>query len=336
MSRIKSTAVGFSHRNMLIWLSQVQTMATLAFAGCSSTQSCLAQCSISGDRLDTPAPTSLSLDLTKVGSCHLIIRKISREERAENKLRLEQAIQGLSAGAVPMPSDDQIFVGDGPYFGIASEFLRYFVQIGGLRPHHHVLDIGSGIGRMVSGLSLYLDEKSAKYVGFDPVQDGVAWCQSAYAGRPGFSFHWADLYNELYNPAGRIRTEDYVFPCENASIDFAIATSIFTHLYENDIRAHLMQTARVLKPEGRLFATAYLYQGERPETKAPHIIAFDRQADDMASRWHIESKPPLSGVCFSESYFRGLVMGTIGRDPIIRKGRWQGGAGPWFQDLVFV
>jgi hypothetical protein len=29
-------------------------------------------------------------------------------------------------------------------------------------------------------------------------------------------------------------------------------------------------------------------------------------------------------------------MGTIGREPIIRKGTWQGGAGPWFQDLVIV
>lgn len=266
----------------------------------------------------------------------MIIRKTNRAERAENRLRLEHAIQELANGSVPMPSDDQIFVGDGPYLKIASEFLRYFVQVGGLRPHHSVLDIGCGIGRMASGLSLYLDEKSGRYVGFDPVQHGVKWCQAAYAGKASFSFVWADIYHDLYNPGGRVRAEDYVFPCEDNTVDFIIATSIFTHLYEKEIRGQLMQTARVLKPDGRLFATAYLYQGERPETKMPHIISFGKQADNMENRWHIENLPPLSGVCFSEAYFRGLVMGALGREPHIRKGRWQGGAGPWFQDLVIV
>ena len=265
----------------------------------------------------------------------MIIRKTSREESAAIKLRLEDAVQGLNSGSVPVPSDDLIFVGDGPYLKIASEFLRYFVEIAGLRPHHQVLDIGCGIGRMASGLSRYLDEDSGRYVGFDPVFDGVEWCRQAYAERAGFSFEWADLHNELYNPGGRIRTEDYVFPCKDNTVDLAIATSIFTHLYESDIRAHLLQTARVLKPQGRLFATAFLFEGDRPADGSARVT-FTRRAEDNKHRWHMENAPPLSAVCFAESYFRGLVMGTIGREPFIRKGRWQGGAGPWFQDLVIV
>lgn len=265
----------------------------------------------------------------------MIIRKTSREERAESKLRLENAIRELNSGFVPVPSDEQIFVGDGPYLKIASEFLRYFVDVGGLRPHHTVLDIGCGIGRMASGLTRYLDEAAGRYVGFDPVAEGVEWCQKAYAEYPGFSFQWADIYNELYNSKGRIRAADYVFPCEDGAVDLVVATSVFTHLYESDIRAYLLQTARVLKPQGRLFATAFLYEGDRPVSSTARI-SFENQADDMKSRWHMDKAAPLSGVCFAESYIRGLVMGTIGREPLVRKGRWQGGPGPWFQDLVIA
>ena len=39
-------------------------------------------------------------------------------------------------------------VGPGDYIKIGDEFLRYFIDCGGLRPHERVLDVGSGTGRM--------------------------------------------------------------------------------------------------------------------------------------------------------------------------------------------
>ena len=173
-----------------------------------------------------------------------------------------------------------------------------------------------------------------RYTGFDPVAEGIAWCREAFAGRPEFAFHWADIYNELYNPKGSILPDHYAFPCAEDTVDLAIATSVFTHLYEDDIRAYLMETARVLRPGGRLFATAYLYKGERP-TSARHVV-FESQSDESNVRWHIKNSPPLAGVCYQEDYFRGLVLGAMGREPIIREGRWRGGEGPWFQDVVLV
>jgi SAM-dependent methyltransferase len=250
--------------------------------------------------------------------------------------RLEQALAGLRSGAAPVPNEEEIFVGRGPYLDISAEFLHYFVAVGGLEPHHTVLDIGSGIGRISAGLSLFLDPVKGRYIGFDPVIEGVEWCRKAYTDRPNFRFEWIDLYNELYRPDGTILSTDFSFPAEDRSVDFAILTSVFTHLYEPEIAAYFRELTRVLKPNGRIFATAFLYDGAVPfQSDLPHLH-FDRQDERNASRWHVEGYPPLAAVCYAESYFANLVRETTGRSADIRKGQWRGGPGPWSQDLILI
>jgi SAM-dependent methyltransferase len=250
--------------------------------------------------------------------------------------RLQAALDDLEHGRVPVPPDDMIFVGDGGYLEISAEFLAYFVDVGGLRPDHHVLDLGSGIGRMTAGISRYLDPAEGCYIGFDPMKKGIDWCRRAYADQPHLRFEWADIYNELYRPDGTILAPDYVFPCPDGSIDFAIATSVFTHLYEPEIGAYLKELKRVLKPEGRLFSTAYLFEGPHPQQGAPAHLKFNLEDQEYPYRWHVAGMPPLSAVCYSEVYFTWLARRRTGREPDIRRGRWRGGAGPWFQDLVLL
>jgi SAM-dependent methyltransferase len=250
--------------------------------------------------------------------------------------RLQAALADLENGGWPAPPPELVFVGDGDYLKIGAEFLRYFVEPGGLAPDHSVLDLGSGIGRMAAGLSRYLDPAKGSYTGFDPVEAGVAWCKQTYADQPNFRFEWADIYNEFYRPGGTILAMDYVFPCDDASIDFAIATSVFTHLYEREIAAYFGELARVLRPGGRVFSTAYLYEGDEPmKGHGPHL-QFNQIDPDYPYRWHVDGMPPLSAVCYSEDYFSLLIERQTGRRPEIHRGRWRGGKGPWFQDLVLL
>lgn len=250
--------------------------------------------------------------------------------------RLEKALAGLASGAVPVPDERDIFVGGGSYLGISAEFLRYFVEVAGLRPSDTVLDVGSGIGRITSGLSLYLDPDAGRYIGFDPVIEGVEWCRKAYSDKRNFRFEWADLYNELYRPEGTILSTEFNFPAESDSIDLAILTSVFTHLYEPEIAAYLRELARVVKSDGKIFATAFLYEGDAPvQPEAPHL-RFNTPDSRNPERWHVDGYPPLAAVCYSERYFRELIKETTGREPDIRRGKWRGGPGPWSQDLVLI
>ncbi len=252
--------------------------------------------------------------------------------------QLNQALIRLASGAIIAPPSEDIFVGDGDYMAISAEFLGYFVQQGGLEPSGLVVDIGCGIGRMAAGLACYLDPEKGRYIGFDPVVEGIDWCKSNYgADFPHFSFEWVDFYNELYRPEGRILTTQYRFPIEDGSVDLAILTSVLTHLYFEEIAAYLKELARFTKPEGRIFATAYLFEGVAPE-RLPEVPHLDfSQADARHSfQYHVAGYPPLAAVAYREEDFAACFGAQTGRIPQIFKGRWRGGAGPWFQDLVLA
>jgi ubiquinone/menaquinone biosynthesis C-methylase UbiE len=238
----------------------------------------------------------------------------------------------------PKPAFDDIFVGDGDYVEISLEFLRYFIEVGGVRRSDSVLDVGSGIGRMAIALTRYLDPQYGRYLGFDPVKKGIEWCKlnitSAY---PNFHFRHINVSNEYYNNAGVIESSKFEFPVKDSVIDFIIATSVFTHLYEEDIENYLSEMDRVLAGGGRIFSTAYLFEGESPPT-AVHgdYLQFSEKPMPNRRSHHVDGYPPLAAVAFQEDYFRELAGSLPGRKMHILPGRWRGAAGPWFQDVVLV
>lgn len=252
--------------------------------------------------------------------------------------RYELVCETLRQQAAPRPTPDDIFVGDGDYIEISLEFLKYFIEVGLLEPTDSVLDIGSEIGRMAISLAHYLDPDKGRYLGLDPVKKGIAWCKTNITARfPNFHFQHIDVYHEIYNTDGKFKASVLEFPIKSKAIDFIIATSVFSHLYEEDIVNYLLEMDRVLSNKGKIFCTAYLFEGERP----PHDINIDhlRFADlPRLNRHshHVERYPPLAAVAFPETYFRHIVENLSGRKASILPGRWRGEHGPWFQDVVLI
>ncbi len=139
------------------------------------------------------------------------------------------------------------FVADGWYFLISRL----------LKEKSSVLDIGCGCGKLAR---LFLYHPSVeKYVGFDNYEKSIQWCQEYITpfSPEKFQFIFADIVSDAYNPEGKVRSNEFVFPLDDAKTDIAIAASLFTHLLVEDALNYLKQTKRVLKKNGILIASIH-------------------------------------------------------------------------------
>jgi SAM-dependent methyltransferase len=227
------------------------------------------------------------------------------------------------------------FVGSGDYRQVGREFLGHFRTHAGLSPDESVLDVGSGNGRMAVALLNYLSD-AGRYEGFDVVGEGVEWSRRVLTARRGnFRFRRADVHNRLYNPAGRHAACRYRFPYDDATFDFAFATSVFTHMLAEEVDNYLRQIARVLRPGGRCLLTFFLINDEsrRLMAEGRSELAFGHRL----GRCLVQSvRKPHAAVAYEESDVRNMLddAGLRLRDPVLfgrwcARARWVG-----YQDMV--
>lgn len=185
------------------------------------------------------------------------------------------------------------------------EFLRCLIELGGLRPHHHVLDVGCGTGRVAMALTRYLKE-GGTYEGFDIVPVYIDWCQKAISSEyPHFQFQLADIVSLAYNPKGRYQGATYVFPYEDGTFDFVFLSSVFTHLLPAEMENYLGQIGRVLDKGGRCLITFFLLNDES-------LQCIDAKKSDLDFRYDygayrvIDRATPEADVAYDESFILRL------------------------------
>lgn len=188
--------------------------------------------------------------------------------------------------------------------------MEFFTELAGLRPSDRVLDIACGVGRIAIPLSHFLD-RDGGYEGFDVYGPGIEWCTNNISKlRPDFRFQQADVKTDL-SPAGQQTADDYLFPYDDTTFDFAYAGSIFTHLLPKAAENYLAQTARVLRPAGRFVATWLVYN------KEAHSV-LGTSASDPARHWkhdygdyRIKSlEAPEASVAYDVSFVRQLYANS--------------------------
>ena len=237
---------------------------------------------------------------------------------------------------VPIPPTSlQRLNGPQEFVKVGATIAESLVRNAGLTAGEDVLDVGCGSGRVALPLISILGPDGS-YEGFDVVPEAVAWCQRRItAAHPNFRFQLADVHSDHYHRAGTQTAETYVFPFADATFDLVFLTSIFTHLGADATENYLRQCARVLRPDGRLFATFFLMDEFAAAAVAAGSAdrAFHPAADGAFTT---NPRDPDAAVAHDESTIRAILerSGMELRRPPLR-GTWCGrpdGAG--LQDVI--
>jgi len=201
--------------------------------------------------------------------------------------------------------------------------MNYFINIGGLKPDHKVLDIGCGIGRMAIPLTGYLS-KQGEYSGFDIVPKGIYWCNQNISTKfPNFQFTLTDIYNKSYNPSGKLSAATFKFPYPDEYFDFAFATSIFTHLLPEDSVNYLAEACRVLKQGGVLFSTWFIFKDKNKIDSKE--LSFDSEipCDDYICLV-INPKLPEAAIAYDHRFISKYSSKLMLKIVNIQPGSWDG------------
>lgn len=226
-------------------------------------------------------------------------------------------------------------IGNGDFAAIGREFKDHLIRLAELESTSRVLDLGCGVGRIAIPLTEVLSPPGC-YEGIDIVRNNIQWCSSRISPRHAhFGFSHANVFNKYYNPKGTTSAQSYRLPFDAGSFDIVFLVSVFTHMRLNEMENYVSEASRVLKQDGRLFATFFLLNTSARTAIARRTshLQFQSADEDIAM---FNPRVPEHAIAFDETLVRGLLEGSgfRVRDPIAY-GSWSGHEAPLsFQDIL--
>ena len=121
----------------------------------------------------------------------------------------------------------------GGQYELMGAIMRELLIAAGLLPHHSLVDVGCGSGRLAFALRSYLH---GPYLGVDVVPDLLAYAREA-CQRPDWRFEEASGTS---------------IPAGDGTADMVCFFSVMTHLLHEDSYRYLAEAARVLKEDGTI------------------------------------------------------------------------------------
>ncbi|MBU6161002.1 MAG: class I SAM-dependent methyltransferase [Myxococcales bacterium] len=204
---------------------------------------------------------------------------------------------------------------------IGEQLFSMLVEIGGLKPHHRVLDVGCGVGRLAIPLTRYL---TTSYDGFDIVKPSIEYCQRVITRRhPNFRFRLVQLHNTHYTPEVENRPYDFQFPYPDGSFDFVLLTSVFTHMQYRELQTYHREIARVLAPGGVCFATYFLLDEDTDRKIASGQTKLTFQFPMDHGRAEIEGNPDAA-FAFNTEFVRADLAACGVQVFREARGHWRG------------
>ena len=198
------------------------------------------------------------------------------------------------------------YAGAGNYESIGDDIVRLLEEQARLKSSLKLVEVGCGIGRVAMALTRHYGDQ-IHYVGFDVVRFGITWCREKISKlHPRYQFHYADIYNDMYNPMGRLAASSFVFPVPNADCDLCFHSSVFTHMLADDVAHYLQETTRILKPGGVCLFSCFLYDQRHDAvmSKSQGSIDFSYRHGDA---WVHNKTEPCVAVAYTRSDMKRMI-----------------------------
>ena len=229
-----------------------------------------------------------------------------------------------------IPVDLMLKTGGGPetFELISGQHIRNLSSQHPLTAGLAVLEIGCGIGRDAIPLIDILGP-TGSYVGTDVIRESVDWCRANISARhPNFTFEWHDIADSLHNPAGTLQPAAVRLPAEDRSIDLFFAQSVFTHMLPDQFGHFLGEAARVLEPDGTVYATCFRVDDDIVATaRRTNLTQFDlRFEHEYSPGCLVNELDHLTGAVAYDDGLLGALVDGAGlelRGPV-RLGAWSG------------
>lgn len=223
----------------------------------------------------------------------------------------------------PPTAAEADLVGGGDFLSTSFEFLSLFRLLAGLRPDEAVLDAGCGLGRMAFGLAHYLSPRG-RYEGFDVSETLVSMARARMGPMANFRFRHVDIANAMYNPGGRVKASDFVFPFGSGEFDFAFLTSVFTHMLPSDVENYLRELRRVLKAGGRALATFFVMDEAARSNVQDGVSRLDLSNKRPDGCWVKPGGAPEEAIAYPQEVLLRMVEGAGLKIAQSHPGSWSG------------
>lgn len=222
---------------------------------------------------------------------------------------------------------------------IATYHQKAYAKYTPIKPTDTILEVGCGVGRDAIPL-LDILSKDGQYIGFDIIKPSIDWLNKNIGTKhKNFTFHYYDIGSQIHNARGKLKTTDIVLPAKDSSVDLIILQSVFTHMFSWDIAHYLKEFNRVLKPNGRVFASFFILDDEAKKLIASNKsikLRFKHKIEEGC--YTNDKKYPEGAVAYTPEKFNELLeIGGLKLAQPIHKGFWSGRKGDFDgQDIAVL
>jgi SAM-dependent methyltransferase len=154
-----------------------------------------------------------------------------------------------------------------------------------------ILDFGCGCGRVARQLAIAAAPMPGRYLGIDLHRGMIVWDNEHLAPHlPQFRFEHHNVFSATFNPDPEMPRMAR-FPVEDEEITLVLAISVFTHLIQDQAEHYLDEIARVLRSDGVVISTWFLFDK-----------SFFPMMQDFQNALYINDLDPTNAVIFDRGW----------------------------------